>query len=51
MKYITTAHAKNQTFILSFAELLFLKTAVEMWLLNCSIIIRHNKEIGKDTTI
>jgi len=30
-KYMTIAHAKNQTFIFSFAELLFLKTVVEMW--------------------
>jgi hypothetical protein len=36
-KYMTIVHAKNQLFILSFAELLFLKTAVEMWVLNCSI--------------
>jgi hypothetical protein len=34
---MTTVHAKNQIFILNFAGLLFLKTAVEMWLLNCSV--------------
>ena len=32
MKYMTTVHAKNQIFIFNSAELLFLKTVVQMWL-------------------
>ena len=31
MKYMTIVHAKNQIFIFSSAELLFLKTAEQMW--------------------
>ena len=31
-KYMTIAHAKNQIFIFNSAELLFLKTVVQMWL-------------------
>jgi hypothetical protein len=30
-KYMTIVHAKNQIFILSFAELLFKKTVVQIW--------------------
>jgi hypothetical protein len=36
-KYMTIGHAKNQISMLSFAELLFLKTVMEMQVLNCSI--------------
>ena len=33
---MTTVHAKNQIFILNFAELHFLKTIVQIWVQNCT---------------
>jgi len=34
---MTTVHAKNQIFIFGSAELHFWKTAVQMWVQNCTV--------------